>query len=323
MIQFFLILTIYMQDFFLKIFEMSKNEKPHLIQYLMFHIIPIWVTYPNLSLHFFPIFPYLLTYKETKTDQKSIPEVLEHFKTNNLIYFTDKTDELKINEEIIEVSPQGTIVTRFLLLYFIENICSKNSSELFSNCFNSALLNLLNDLLSHLSRKEKCIPCVIGSELFREKLRIWQALCIMSRFLTEDIIKNITPILFNLITLVTPHAIRVHMEIFFGIVLVKARRFVLPQILSKLNEFNHHPQVLASYFVIIGHLLGSCGLIDDNKGDIFTVEKSILSIDEIEPLLVTLVPLFTCGPGLPRCVAQLLAHTIIPVHYFILLFLYF
>ena len=147
---------------------------------------------------------------------------------------------------------------------------------------------------------------------YGEKIRLWQALCILSPWLTPELVSKISPLIFQGLQQTFPHAIRVHVEVFCASALRVARSVMLPLLLQELNKFNHNSQTLASYFVVFGHLLENCGFINpvDKSAD---TKIDSLSQNEIESLLMALSCWFTCAPGLPRCVSQLLGHSLIPL----------
>ena len=290
---------------FEKIYELGLHNKPYLIQYLMYQLVPVWILHPDLSIPFFPMLLKILLYKEVELDEHSVPDVVLLTSDDPINTSASPLEEEcnSLRQEILQVC-QGKLVSRFFVLSFFEFLLKKRDT------LNPSLLTeveqFLKTLLEKNITKEMSKPITINSERFYEKLRLWQSLCVMAPWMSADIVADLTPLLFESLEQVYPHSIRVHVEIFGAYAMVMSRNRILHEIVDKLNNFNIPSQVLTSYFVILGHLFYTCGGFDD-----VDVEE-ILSIDEIESLVLSLSCWFTCAPGLPRCVAQLLGHVLIP-----------
>jgi hypothetical protein len=112
---------------------------------------------------------------------------------------------------------------------------------------------MIHDLIRKLMKlnmtKEFTKPAVFGSAKFGEKIRLWQALCVLSRGLRRDIVEDLMPLMLASLQQVCNHAIRVHMEIFISSALICCKGVVLPVILEQLRGFNHSPQVMLVYYI--------------------------------------------------------------------------
>jgi hypothetical protein len=66
------------KDYFDKIFDLSsraQKERPHLLQYVSYHLVPIWLANPCLALPFIPSFTKVLLYSEMRIDQQQTPGI--------------------------------------------------------------------------------------------------------------------------------------------------------------------------------------------------------------------------------------------------------
>lgn len=156
--------------------------------------------------------------------------------------------------------------------------------------------SVIDELVVILNRKEHQRISMIGSVLFLEKLYAWQALCVLSkRYVTREYLQKLLSVMFASLLVNTHHSIRVHIELFCGQMISLYSDIVLPRLLSVLQAHNHSAQALASYFVILGHFL-TCGE----------------SLDRREEILEVVFPWMTCGPGLPRAIAQYICIDLLP-----------
>ena len=306
-------------DYFMRIFSMGKKGKPHLVQYIIYHLVPIWILSPRSCIPFFACFSDVLLYKESSSSALLSVDILRQISDEFMESSTTKFEEectLQCSE--ILQNCHGELSSRFFLLSFFEMLQKNSNTMLVSKggdiiCeeITKGVHNLIESLLKLNLTDGLAKNVLIQSEKYGEKLRLWQALCILSTWLTPEFVSKISSLIFQGLQQVFPHAIRVHVEVFSAAALRVARKVMLPLIIVELNKFNHNSQTLASYFVVIGQLLESCGFMSAD-GQRESESTDHLSQDEVEQLVMVLSCWFTCAPGLPRCVAQLLGHSLIP-----------
>jgi len=194
------------------------------------------------------------------------------------------------------------IVSRFFLLYFLENISPSTDPEAYLEVQKASVVLLLN-LLSINATSEYAKPVITGSVVFGKKIRLWQSLCILSNHLKDTDVSEILPALFPALEVSTPLSIRVHMEIFTSRLLLLAKDIVCPILIEKLRNYDLSAQVVGTYLVCLGHLIDSSASPTD-----------MLSAQEIACIVQACTPWFSCAPGLPRSIAQLIAKSLIPVY---------
>eukprot|EP00850_Spirogloea_muscicola_P015796 SM000124S25928 [mRNA] locus=s124:173056:184239:- [translate_table: standard] len=93
------------------------------------------------------------------------------------------------------------------------------------------------------------------SAIHRRKVRAWQMLSILSRFLTDSTADQVLPLFDTALERANLPSVRQYMEIFGVQVYLRVPRLVTEHLLGKLREHNMKPQVLASYVMIAAHLL--------------------------------------------------------------------
>jgi hypothetical protein len=100
-----------------KVLSIASNDKPHLLQYLLFHIVPIFVRNPALSIPFFSEFPKILLFREIKSEHHSIPDI--NFEISRSIKtFSEHCIEFesnRVSREIFDHSGKS-LVSRFMVL---------------------------------------------------------------------------------------------------------------------------------------------------------------------------------------------------------------
>ena len=119
---------------------------------------------------------------------------------------------------------------------------------------------------------------------------------------------------------------------------------MLPRLLEQLREFNHSQQKLSSIFIILGHIALNTGSVyqnssidgdgdGDGKGNTCTNgdgnnvnnassdgflmhnwNKIISNSHWLAEIIGATLPWLACASGLPRSIAQLVIHTLIPIY---------
>ena len=229
------------QEYFEAVVKVGMANRPHVVQTALLQLCTVWKTDPSLAVPFFNYFSSLLLYREPILD--------DH---NSVDGASANVDEKSLTETIFTVTESSKVlgidkfhnrqITRVLLLDFLES-----QNKVLDSCNSTDVKNCIDKLIEELVFKnDQAIyksPAMIGTELFGEKLRCWQTLCILSKNIDESIWLKISKVCFDTLTTPCAHGIRVHLEIFFAAMAAKFPEVILPQILDKLLVFNHSQQV--------------------------------------------------------------------------------
>lgn len=206
------------------------------------HLSSIWRKCHLLSTHFLSRFRSLLLFREPSTDD-----------TNN----ADVQSIHLLNHSNMSSGQDSMYfpVTRILILQFLDGVSPLefDSSTKMLNVdskeavFQSGIANLISELIELNFDPIYVRPAIIGSELFGEKLRLWQALCILSKFIRREQLENVIGKCFLILKQNLAHGIRVHIEIFVASMLNRFADIVLPCLIKELNIFNHPAQVSCDF----------------------------------------------------------------------------
>lgn len=251
------------QEFFTQVMKLATASKYSLLQYAVYRLYSTWVEYPLLATPYIPYFIQLLIHRDPLQNENN-----EH--TGNRQFESGKragaSDNICIRLPcrvlgIVEYHPSNS--TRIFILQFIELIYkhidqSKTGKEskdgdiaIVDKC---GLCDDISPLIPHLQdimhrliemnmQKEYLENAIVGSNKYGEKLRSWQALCIMSSNVTKGFVESILKNCFKLLTVSCVHSIRVHMEIFCSTIALQYPDVFFPPLLNLLASYNHAPQV--------------------------------------------------------------------------------
>ena len=310
-----------------KVEEIGLMNRPHIMQSLVCALCAAWTTDPVLSLPFFPLLPRLLVYREPKQDDHNIPDNTGH--ESACVGTTCESDVQSGNTPVDNDVGVLAGVCRFSVLTFLElcgdTLLASQSEEVSATSlitdlqkqqnkqFAECLHNLIEELIAMNSREDFIQAAMIGSDLYGQKLRCWQSLCVLSKYMTSDLLQIILESYFTILTHSAGHSIRVHVELFGAAMSIKFPEVMMPRLLLALREFNHSQQTLCSVFVILGHaVLDKSETISVSKG-LEPKMGVVVDIESAKAVVSHLLPWIACSGGLPRTVAQLLMHSLIPV----------
>lgn len=291
--------------YFDKLFKLSAS-RPHVMQIMVSHLCAVWTAFPETSIQFFPDILTLLLYKEPPQDDHSTTDPFGEVGLSKL------QPETLINEDV------GTQqnMCRILILSYLENLMTRLYSSTPTDFgdmqgggngmiiqLKDCLENLVKQLVRLNLTSEFVTSAMIGTDFFGRKLRSWQALCVLTHCVSETLLIDILDDYFQTLCCNCAHGIRVHMEIFGAAMILKHRGILLPRLLKELTCFNFAQQHLSSFFIILGFLVEA------------HCEKSTPPLDNstIFQLISHLMPWMACAPGLPRSIAQMSLHTLIPL----------
>jgi hypothetical protein len=188
---------------FKKLIEMGSALKPHINIVAVSYISVAWLGNKDSS--------------ETDVGLSAIPyrdEIAEL-----LVYKEPKFDESSANQtstkdrcDILPHTTDGSSITRAFVLWFLSKLPSPES---LSNV-------VLKELVHHIILKlidaccqppEKGKPFISGSEEYSKMMRSWQALCLLSRFVTSDIADEVAQKAFRAMSNLSHGQIRYFMEV--------------------------------------------------------------------------------------------------------------
>ncbi len=211
---------------------MGYKVKPAIVQHMIWQLCLSWNLFPELSLPYFVFFPDLLKFREAPLNDSS---VILNGEDNNA-----KLHSVMDTSRVIGVDRyNSSSATRVLILQFIENIFYHSNHD----AFYPHIRTIMKKLIELNKSKDYIANAIIGSEKYGEKLRSWQALCIMSKYADRLFVEETISDCIDILKHSCVHSIRVHMEIYCSVIAVKFPDIVLPMLMNLLKKYNHSAQV--------------------------------------------------------------------------------
>ena len=184
-----------------KLIEMGRALKPHINIVAVSYISVAWLgekdTEVDVGLGAIPyrdLIVDLLVYKEPKFDESSANQT----STKRWVGILPQTTD-------------GSSITRAFVLWFISKLPSVEalSSVVLKELVHYIIIKLI-DRCCQPPAKGK--PFITGSEEYSKMMRSWQALCLLSRFVTSDIANEVAQKVFQAMSHLSHGQIRYFME---------------------------------------------------------------------------------------------------------------
>ena len=189
--------------------------------------------------------------------------------------------------------------TRFVAMTMLEELHQGETGD----TTREAMKGLVLKLVAMNKSKEFRNPAMIGSDAYVRKLRCWQALCVLSKVVDEELYHEIADTYFDAISQKCLGTIRTHMEIFGALMTRRFPAQMLPRVLLALKDFNQPQHVLCSYFIVLGFILF------DSEG---AAGAGALTQANLSQMIVVILPWLGVSSGLSRAIALLLLLDLIP-----------
>ena len=254
----------FVKDVYRKLYRLGMDGRPHLLHMMIIQMTSFWQDAPELGVEFASEIVELMLYKEPPRDDNAASN------------YTSVGDSL---------------VIRFLVLGFCERLY-KDKRE--------ASINLLQTMIKTLVTKSMeskyASAASLGSVLYYEKLRIWQALCVLSHATSLNLVAEIADAYFTVLFQNCANGIRTCIEIFGAKMAILYPQLMLPRIIALLEQHNHSQQNLSTLLIVLGHV------VEFHADHLDSTWK--------EAILKVIFPWLVCAAGLSRMIALHLLNTL-------------
>jgi hypothetical protein len=235
-----------------------------------------------------------------------------------LLYKEDGIDEAASNQSIgrgekasgtLEV-PAGThelSVARAFVLVFLSKLPAIDNGlqpRVLSDLLHHLIFQLLDDI-----RPSGLGIIMLGTPAYVRKMRGWQALCVLSRFVTSDIAERVSTAVFDALGEMLHGQIRYFIEI-FTLQCTRSHPLVFGNALvEQLTRRDLSLQQIASLMIISGNLIVGRYELEFFRQYETGGEHAV----RLNLVLSGVIPALSSTQGFSRSIAQLLVHKLIPL----------
>ncbi len=287
------------RDAFRRLMEMSV-ERPHISRIALSYISVAWRGKSNeASTVGLGAIPYrtdicdLLLRKEVKLEKSSAVQ------------------EADILTGPIDLPPRSdaSSITRGFILMFLSSLPDVND-----NLPRSTLVELLRFIIHHLMNDVCLVPnsrssIMIGGPEYSKKIRAWQALYVLSRFVTHDIADSVCENIFESMGQNLHGGIRYFVEA-FAIQFARRHPTVFGRkLVTEIRRTDLSLQNISSLLIVAGNIIVG-RYKDDFLPKINTDDETVVDLKEI---LAGTIPWLSSTQGFTRAISQLLVHKLVPL----------
>ena len=288
------------RDAFRQLIEMAGINRPHITRAVLCRITVGWlgVKDADKGLMGLSAIPYredigkLLLHKEMKVDEGALNQSRRD-EVQGVFELPTETDDLS--------------VTRGFVLVFLSKLPDFNSG-LNDDVLKSLLHHVILQLLKATSPKGITQKSLImkGTPFYCLKMRGWQALCNLSRFVTSEIAAEVCELVLTCMVEPLHGQIRYFIEIFTIQCATQHSDVFGEAFLADIARTDLSLQHVSSLMVIGGNWI-----VGRYKIDFFNAESG----DDlrIRKVLAAVIPWLSSTQGFSRAIAQLLVHALIPL----------
>lgn len=278
---------------FEKLLRIGGTTKPHIFKTVVSQISVAWLgpdEQPTCDVGICAI-PYrehmvdLLVYKECRFDESSA-----------------HLDEGRKWDALPEATDSSSI-TRAFVLAFLSKLPSPGdmSDVVLKELVHFVMIKLIDICCAQPARGKAFIS---GSDEYAKMSRAWQSLCLLSRFVTEDIAKDVAARVFPAMSFTLHGQIRYWIEV-FTIQCTRKHPTIFGQIfIEEVRRSDISTQHVSSLMVIGGNLTAG-----RYSNDFFCSSAD----PRVKDVLCGVLPWLSSTQGFSRAIAQLLCHKLIPL----------
>lgn len=288
---------------FRKMMDEAGVSKPHISKYILSYAVVGWLgTDTEKDKMGLAAIPYrqdiakLLIHKGEKVEKTAAHQ-------EGLVKSYDEGDFATLPEGV----PSSSIVRGFLMVFLskLPDPNSMNKDVLIKFC-HYLIFWLLDNICVPVERSGKAL-LTTGSTEYVQKIRAWQSLCMLHRFVSPGIATDVLKKVFKAMDQLLHGQIRYWIEIFTIQVARKNPDAFLSIFQGEIQRCDISQQHMSSLMILGGNLLAgrySASFLKSIVGN-----KSLV----LQDIIAGTVPWLSSTQGFCRAVAQLLTHKLIPL----------
>jgi tRNA G18 (ribose-2'-O)-methylase SpoU len=288
---------------FRKLMADAGVSKPHISKYVMSYISVGWLGSDsdkgNVGMNAIPYrldIAKLLIHKEEKVEKSAAHQ-------EGLVKSYDEGDYA-----ILPAGVSQSSVVRGFLIVFISKLPDADdmNKEVLTKLCHYLILWLLDNMCLPLERTANQL-LTTGSTEYVHKIRAWQALCMLHRFVTSEIATEVLKKVFDGMGQLLHGQIRYWIEVFTIQISRRNPTIFLNIFKNEIKRCDITQQHMSSLMIIGGNLFAG------KYSDVFLKDITDNNAIILRDIIAGSVPWLSSTQGFCRAIAQLLVHKLIPI----------
>ncbi|XP_071706129.1 uncharacterized protein [Rutidosis leptorrhynchoides] len=283
-----------------KILE-EGTRSPRTIRLTALHLTGLWLSYPSAIKYYMKELKLLTLYGSVAFDEDFEAEVTENHDARTEVSILSTSPDPELTEAFIntELYARVSVAVMFNKLADLANMIGSNdeleSSHASLESGKLFLLELLQSVVNDTDLAKELYKKY--SATHRRKVRAWQMICILSRFVDQDIVSEVMGYLHTALYRNNMPAVRQYLETVAIYVYLKFPSLVGEQLVPMVRTYDMRTQALSSYVFIAANV-------------ILHATKDTQS-NHLDELLPPIVPLLTSHHHSLRGFTQLLVYQVL------------
>ncbi|KAM7273825.1 hypothetical protein ACFE04_028489 [Oxalis oulophora] len=273
------------------------TKSPRTIRLAALHLTGLWLSNPGTIKYYINELKLLTLYGSVQFDEDFEAELTENHDAKAEVSLLAKYLDRELTEAFLNTELYARVSVAVLFYKLADMIGSGREHEGCQAAIDSGKLFLLDLLDSAINDKD------LSKELYkkysgihRRKIRAWQMICVLSRFVDHDIIGQVTQYLHISLFRNNLPAVRQYLETFAINIYLKFPTLVTEQLVPILRDCDMKPQALSSYVFIAANV-------------ILHASKAIQA-SHLDEILPAIIPLLTSHHHSLRGFTQLLVYQV-------------
>ncbi|XP_073122421.1 uncharacterized protein [Henckelia pumila] len=274
-------------------------KSPRTIRLAALQLAGLWLAYPHTLKYYMKELKLLTLYGSVAFDEDFEAELSQNYDARIEVSVLSRSLDPDLTEGFIntELYARVSVAVLFSKLADMADLVKTTEETEDSLAATASGKSFLLELLDFAENDRD-----ISKELYkkfsaihRRKIRVWQTICVLSRFVDLDMVEQVTSKLHTSINRNNLPSVRQYMETFAIHVYLKFPLLVGQLLVSQLRDYDLRPQALSSYVFIAANI-------------ILHANKEIGHLDELLP---PIVPLLTSHHHTLRGFTQILVFQVL------------
>ncbi|KAE8818497.1 methyltransferase tarbp1 [Hordeum vulgare] len=273
------------------------SKSPRTIRLAALHLSGLWLMYPKTIRFYMEELKLLALYGSVAFDEDFEAELSENHEARFEVSMLAQSPDREFTEVFIntELYARVSVAALFHQLWKQIKEKSKLETEEALQCGKLFLLKLLdsavndNDLSKELYKKY--------SSVHRRKVRVWQMICVLSHYVEEDIVEEVTSSVHTCLYRNNLPAVRQYLETFAILICLKFPTLAEAQLVPIFHDHGMRQQALSSYVFIAANVILHSG-------------ELVVQRNHLNQLFPPIISFLTSHHHSLRSFTQLLVHTV-------------
>ncbi|CAI0417745.1 unnamed protein product [Linum tenue] len=277
------------------------TKSPRTIRLASLHLTGLLLSHPRIAMYYIKELKLLTLYGSVAFDEDFEAELVENYDARTEVALLANSPDPEITEAFINTELYGRVSVAALfhkLGELADLVGTTHENEDCHSALESGKLFLFELLDSAVNDRDLAKELYKKySAIHRRKIRVWQMICVLSRFVTEDIVGEVTKSMHVALCRNNLPAVRQYLETFAINIFLNFPALVGKQLVPVLRNFEMRPQALSSYVFI--------------SANVILHSSEPLRSRHLDDLLPPIIPLLTSHHHSLRGFTQLLVYQVL------------